>query len=272
MLLVMTFCNFPMPAAGIVLSLLCFLLIPESAQAAKPCHLSAGLNEQNSQSKHDHHTDVESWQQLHQELYLLLAKSSDCSLHFVYLPWSRALQLLKIGELDLLLTVSKNKEREGYADFIGSHYNEESVLILRRDLTHKVQQLSDFIALQEQIGVMRYGYFGEKFEQLKTHGLEARLLYVSTLQQKLELLSHGRVAGIIEDRAQFKAWLNYQPQADKIYKEHLLIHSNPVYFAASIRSMSQQQRDHLRQSWAKVYGSDAHRDILSKYGWSLPSD
>lgn len=268
MLLVMILCNLLKPI-GLVLCLTSLLLTSLSVQAHPPCHFSAGLNEQSNQPDHDHHTDIASWQELHQELYLLLARSSGCSLNFVFLPWSRALQQLQSGELDLLLTVSKNEERQHYADFIGIHYNEEAILILRRDLTYQVHQLRDLLALDGQIGVMRFGYFGEAFEQLRTQGLESKLLFVSTLQQKLDLLTHGRVAGIIEDRAQYRAWLKYQPEAEKIYKEHLLIHSNPAYFAASISSMSQQQRDHLRQSWAKVYGNAEHQAILSRYGWPL---
>lgn len=268
MLLVMIIFNVFKPA-GLVFCLTCLLLNSLSVRADPTCHFSAGLNEQSSLPDHDHHTDIASWQELHQELYMLLARSSGCSLHFVFLPWSRALQQLQSGELDLLLTVSKNEERQHYADFIGIHYNEEAILILRRDLTYQVHQLRDLIALDGQIGVMRFGYFGETFEQLRAEGLESRLLFVSTLQQKLDLLTHGRVAGIIEDRAQYRAWLKYQPQADKIYKEHLLIHSNPAYFAASISSMSLQQRDHLRQSWAKVYGTAEHQAILSRYGWPL---
>ena len=271
MLLVMIIFNLLKPA-GLVLCLTCILLTSLSVRAHPPCHFSAGLNEQSSQSEHDNHTDVASWHHLHQQLYLLLAKSSGCSLHFVYIPWSRALQQLQSGELDLLLTVSKNEERQYFADFIGIHYNEESVLILRRDLSYQVHQLQDLTVLKGQIGVMRFGYFGEAFERLKSEGLESRLLFVTTLQQKLDLLSHGRVAGIIEDRAQYRAWLKHQPEAEKIYKEHLLIHSNPAYFAASISSMSQQQRDHLRQSWAKVYGGKEHQAILSKYGWPLHSE
>jgi polar amino acid transport system substrate-binding protein len=271
MLLVMILLSFRKPI-GLFLCLTSLLLTNPSVRADPPCHFSAGLNEQISQPDHDHHTDIASWQELHQELYLLLARSSGCSLNFVFLPWSRALQQLQSGELDLLLTVSKNEERQYFADFIGIHYNEESVLILRRDLSYQVHQVRDLIALEGQIGVMRFGYFGETFERLKSEGLESRLLFVTTLQQKLDLLSHGRVAGIIEDRAQYRAWLKYQPEANKIYEEHLLIHSNPAYFAASISSMSQQQRDHLRQSWAKVYGNAEHRAILATYGWSLDSD
>lgn len=268
MLLMMIVFNFLKPA-GLVLCLTCILLTSLSVRADPPCHFSAGLNEQSNQTDHDHHTDIASWQELHQELYLLLARSSGCSLNFVFLPWSRALQQLQSGELDLLLTVSKNQDRQRYADFIGIHYNEEAILVLRRDLIFKVKQLQHLIALEDQIGVMRFGYFGEAFEQLRTEGLESRLLFVSTLQQKLDLLTHGRVAGIIEDRAQYRAWLKYQPEADKIYKEHLLVHSNPAYFAASINSMNQQQRDHLRQSWAKVYGNAEHQTILSRFGWPL---
>lgn len=270
MLLVMILYNVPKPA-GLVLCLTCLLLTNLSVRADLPCHFSAGLNEQSIQGEHGH-TDIASWQELHQDLYLLLARSSGCSLSFVFLPWSRALQQLQSGELDLLLTVSKNEERQHYADFIGIHYNEESILILRRDLSYQVHQLQDLIALEGQIGVMRFGYFGEIFERLRAEGLESQLLLVSTLQQKLDLLKHGRVAGIIEDRAQYRAWLKYQSDADKIYQEHLLVYSNPAYFAASIRGMSQQQRDHLRQSWAKVYGGAEHQAILSKYGWSLRSD
>lgn len=207
---------------------------------------------------------------LNRELLNLLATTANCKLVMIKVPWSRGLALLKTGELALMMTMSESTERRQFFDFIGSHYMEEVILILHKDYVNTVKNLSDIINLPGQVAVLRDGFYGETFKQLQQNSkYTEKLLYANNVPHKMSLLEHKRVIGLIEERHQYQLWANQNPIQARFYREHLVLNRNPVYFAASRKGLTQQQRDHLRKSWGKVYGSEAHITILAKYGWSL---
>lgn len=237
-----------------------------AAQVQPDCILSVPIIE--SQYKNTH--QAKKLTALNRELLKLLATTANCELVMIKVPWSRGLALLKTGELSLMMTMSESSERSLFFDFIGSHYIEEVILILHKDYAGKVKHLSDIINLPGQVAVLRDGFYGETFKQLqKNSEYSEKLLYANNVPHKMSLLEHKRVIGLIEERHQYQLWAAQNPLQASLYREHLVVNLNPVYFAASRKGLTQQQRDHLRQSWAKVYGSDAHMAILAKYGWSL---
>lgn len=123
---------------------------------------------------------------------------------------------------------------------------------------------------QGQVAVLRDGFYGEAFAQLQLQpAFRDKLLYTNNVPQKLSLLEHKRIIGLIEERSQFKQWAKHHAAMAGNFTEHLVINRNPVYFAVSRKGLSPQQRDLLRQSWARVYGSAAHKAILARYGWPL---
>ena len=244
-----------------------FTLFSSATLAKMPpdCVLSVPIIE--SQYKNTH--QAKKLAALNRELLELLATTANCRLVMIKVPWSRGLALLKTGELSLMMTMSESTERSLFFDFIGSHYMEEVILILHKDYADRVKSISDIINLPEQVAVLRDGFYGETFKQLqKNSKYSEKLLYANNVPHKMSLLEHKRVIGLIEERHQYQLWAVQHPAQASLYTEHLVVNRNPVYFAASRKGLTQQQRDHLRQSWAKIYGSDAHIAILTKYGWS----
>lgn len=247
---------------------LCLILFSfiSAVQAQSNCALSVPIIE----SQYKDNNKAKKLADLNLDLLQLLAATADCELFLIKVPWSRALTMLKTGDLSLMMTLSESAERRQFFDFIGSHYMEEVVLIIHKDHLGKVKNISDIINLPGQVAVLRDGFYGETFKQLqKNSEYSEKLLYANNVPHKMNLLEHKRVIGLIEERHQYQLWASQNPITARSYKEHLVLNRNPVYFAASRKGLTQQQRDHLRQSWLKVYGSDAHLAILSKYGWSL---
>lgn len=235
-----------------------------AAQSGPDCTLKVPIIE----SQYKSNDQAVGLAQLNQDLLRLFAASANCELRLIKLPWSRAIAQLRSGELDLMMTMSKSVEREQYADFIGSHYIEEVILILHNDYLSLVRKLSDISDLPGQVAVLRNGFYGEMFDHLQTNSkFREKLLYTNNVPQKLSLLEHRRIVGLVEERTQYQLWAKHHPELSRHLTEHLVVNRNPVYFAASRKGVSQQQRDHLRRSWAKVVGSDAHKAILAKYGW-----
>ena len=233
------------------------------------CHLVAHLNE-NKETVAKEGLILPRWYDLHHRLLTLLTDEAGCTLEVIGSPWSRSLTLLQQGKIDLMLTMSYTKERDQYADFIGSHYMEESVLVVHKDYAAKIQQLADIRALPGSIGVLRDAYYGEAFEQIKTEPTyQAFLQYANSLTQKLNMLQRHRVLGMIEDKTQFLEWSREYPDLAATYQLTLTLHRAPVYIVASRSGLSEARRQRLHQAWQRVYGKEAHLAILAEFGWSL---
>lgn len=254
------------------------MLLPLSAMAVQapapksPCHLVAHLNETPATATAEGLT-LPGWFDLHQRILRLLTDEAGCTLAVVGSPWSRSLSLLKSGDIDLMLTVSYTEERNQYADFIGAHYMEESVLVLEKRYASRIKHLSDIVLLPGFVGVLRDAYYGEEFERIKQDpAFQPYLLYANTLTQKLNMLKRQRVLGMIEDNTQFIGWQRQYPELAQHYQKVLTLHRAPVYIVASREGVSEGMRQHLKQSWQKVYGSPAHLAILAEFGWSLDAE
>lgn len=243
-----------------------------TAKPAEPCHLLAHLNEMPEMADAEELT-LPRWYALHHRFLLLLTDEAGCRLQVTSSPWSRSLNLLKSGDIDLMLTMSYTEERNQFADFIGVHYMEESVLVIDKQYANRIRQLTDLTLLPGFIGILRDAYYGDAFELIKADpNYQPYLLFTNSLTQKLNMLKRQRVLGSIEDKAQFLAWGRQYPELAKRYQIVLTLHKAPVYIVASRRGLSEAQRQHLKQSWAKIYGSAAHRAILTEFGWSLDGD
>lgn len=245
------------------------LVSGSTAAAPSACHLKAHLNETPETAKAEGLT-LPRWFELHQRILKLLTDEAGCSLEVVGSPWSRSLNLLKSGEIDLMLTMSYTDERNVFAEFIGVHYMEESVLVLDKQYASRIRKLSDIVLLPGFIGVLRDAYYGQEFESIKADATyQPYLLYANSLTQKLNMLKRQRVLGSIEDKAQFIQWGLQYPELAQRYQIVLSLYRAPVYIAASRQGVSAELRQHLKDSWAKVYGSPAHLAILAEFGWSL---
>lgn len=233
------------------------------------CHLIAHLNESPDQVQQAGLV-MPHWYDLHHRLLKLLTDKANCELTVVGSPWPRSLALLERGEIHLVLTMSYTKEREKFADFIGPHYIEESVLVLDKHYATKVQDLRDIVFLPGTIGVLRDGFYGEEFaSMLRDPQFSEHLLFAGSLTQKLNMLQRGRVIGTIEDKTQFLEWSRAYPELAKRYVQVLTLYRNPVYIVASRKGVPLELRERLKLAWKEIYGSPEHLKILQEFGWSL---
>ncbi len=246
-------------------------LLPAQAAttAPAPCHLVAHLNESKELTTAAG-LQLPRWYDLHHRLLKLLTDKAGCSLEVVGSPWPRSLALLREGKIDLMLTMSYTLEREQYADFIGPHYLEETVLVLDKQYLPKVKKLSDILLLPGAVGVLRDAWYGDEFAQVSLETeFQPYLQYANSLTQKLNLLQKERVVGMLEDKTQYLEWSRTYPDLATRYKIAFRLNSNPVYIVASRKGVPFAVRERLRHAWYQVYGGPEHRAILNECGWGL---
>jgi len=248
---------------------------PMQSPTGQPCTLVADLTESDQLSAVGEITastaqGLSKWYALHYRLLQLLADHVGCTLTVQVNPWSRSLALLRSGDVHLMLTVSHTKERESYADFIGPHYLEETVLVADKKYRTQIRQLADITRLPGPVAVLRDAWYGEEFAMLSQQpAFAAFLQYTNNLGQKLDLLKRGRAPAIVEERSQFLQWVELNPELNERYVIVLTLNRAPVYIVASRAGVPLALRQRLKSAWQSIYGGPAHLAILQEFGWKL---
>jgi polar amino acid transport system substrate-binding protein len=187
------------------------LLCPGFAGAAQPCRLKVGWEEWFPlfYRQNGHFQGSE---------YQLLSELSDaagCQLEFIEVPWIRALQQLRNGELDMLYGASRNTEREAFARFSKAYRQERMVLVVR---AHKTQSSPGEVSLRawlaepgahgqpRTLGLIRGFYYGDTLDPLvRAPADSTRRLEVRWDQQLHQVLTHGRIDGYLVEASVARA-------------------------------------------------------------------
>lgn len=148
------------------------------------------------------------------ELLNRLASQAGCTLEFVEVPWIRALQLLKQGQLDMLYGASRTAERETFARFSQSYRQEQMVLVVRATDSAPPDELSLLAWLAERnpdgqskrFGLILGFYYGDHLEPiLRAPSRSAQRLEVRWDQQLQQMLQHWRIDGYLVEASVARA-------------------------------------------------------------------
>ncbi len=162
-----------------------------------------------------------------------LVENAGCTLTTIEAPWARGLKMLKTGEVDLMLNMSKNKLREEYYHFIGPLRIERIRLVSKKNslsLIHSWEQLKRLDAI---LVLQRGSYFGKKFEGILDNNikLKTKLRELADNDIGIKFLNTGRVDALVVDEIFID---NLPKEIKNLLDIHpLIINSDPIYYAFS---------------------------------------
>lgn len=246
----------------------CTKLAAATAQpaVAAACQLSMQVQHFPPRMIKTEHAGQTHWRGFNVDLFRLLVSKIGCQPVFQELPWGRSLLLLQQGELAAMSNMSLNPERQQYAEFIGPFLLEQIVAVGPVGLTSQVASMASLRKYAQNIGLMQGIYYGPEFALVSQEPvLAAKLVYVSTNQQKLQLLYSGRVQVVFEDL------LNYQllRQAGQIdaaqFQPLFTLYRNGVYFAFSKKKVPAAQLQQLQQAWQQLLASGELWQLQQQY-------
>ncbi|WP_234401216.1 substrate-binding periplasmic protein [Pseudoalteromonas sp. T1lg23B] len=248
------------PSIGLSLLLLSCVL-----NASTPhCEFIVRFENYSAQSQQDaqmrwHGLDVDFAKSLLQEM--------DCGYRFVSVPWGRALKMLELGEIDLMLSVSKTAQRMRFAYFIGPQRMENIVFATNTKRPFYVQSLEQLFSLAMPVAIQRGAYYGEAFEKRMKQEVDSedKFTYVPDNQRKLHLLRHGRISGFLEEKYNIIYQVQHNPDFIEIEIAPLVVNSEPVYIAVSKESVSRAQIEQLKEAFERLRSSGKLAQILKKY-------
>jgi len=213
-----------------------------------------------------------SWQGYNVELFTALSQSVGCQATIIDVPWARALNLLKQGELTVMSNMSHNAERERFAHFIGPHRYDQMLLIGQRQWLGTFKTLDDLAAHKAPIVLMQGVYYGEKFAALlpapSAHHMApspSRWVFVTSNAQKIDMLAGGRVELSVEDELTLQQLYRQQRLDPALIVPLLTLEKNAVYFAFSRQQITDEQATLLQHAWQRIERDGTVQRITSKY-------
>jgi len=178
-----------------------------------------------------------------------LIESADCKLKIIEAPWARGLEMLKVGEVDLMLNMTKNRLREKYYHFIGPQRTERIRLVSKKNSLALISSWQQLKTLDAVFTLQRGSYFGVRFKNILKENtmLKTKLRELANNEIGLTLLAMGRADALVVD----ELYINDQPKEIKdLYDVHpLIINSNPVYYALSKANFDQSQIEKIQRAF-----------------------
>ncbi len=188
-----------------------------------------------------------------------------CKVEYRSVPWARALRLLENGEIDMMGLMSITEERKKIAYFIGPNYIETIRLFVKKDSDYNIQKHEDLKNLPRKILLERGAYYGEKIEQLlKNVDFKKNIQWTSRTAlttANIERVKTGRVSGFFSHvkpgaLKNITLELKYHP---------FVIHSNPVYFGLSKKSVNPSMQKRLKEALKGLRERGEFERIEKKY-------
>ena len=211
------------------------------------------------------------WHGIAVELAQKMVSAAGCQIEILDLPWQRALDMLKKGELQMLPLITANPYRESFMHFIGPMGMEQIVFVAQSQLAQSINKPDDLKTFPGLIGKTKGTEYAEKIEKLiNDPSVRERVVDNVSDANKIEMLLIERIGGAFEERAVAQYYFHNDILDPEEHEICLTFLPNPVYFGLSEQSTSTDILVRLRDAWRTMLAEEDVSLIYDKYGITMP--
>ena len=180
------------------------------------------------------------WTGLDVELAEAVVKDAGFTIEFIELSWSRALNAMQTGDIDMMMNLTRTADREVFIKFFGPARISKRVLVVRKEnLDLKISSLDDLVEASRRTKLS----FGIQKDAKYSAAFDTRLTADPVFAQSFDVASQGstlhkRVAGghnlgFFEDENYVVHQLQNNPNFRALALHSFTLASDPVYFGLS---------------------------------------
>ena len=207
------------------------------------------------------------WHGMSIEFAEVLLGEAGCTPIYLKRPWERSFELLKSGDLDLMLNLSITPEREQFLHFIGPQRDESIMLVVKRNTDYQIHSLDDLKKLPRGIGFESGSFYGDAFTAKfnSDPAFAAKFEAVPRAEQNIHKLRSNRISAFLGDAYS----VTYRIRKDKLYQDAKLlpypINQDWVYFGFSKQSVSAELLARLQRAFDQAQAEGRFERILQRY-------
>lgn len=185
------------------------------------------------------------------------------------MPFKRYVNSVKFGEVDVIMSASRNAEREAFSYFSVPYRREQMVLFVstrQLDLKH-VDSLPVLVHSGARVALGRGMWLGGELSSLreKNRGFRDKTLMIDSYPAMLRAILAGRVDGLIGDSIGVRFLIAEAGLETQVTEAPLVVNDNNVHFMFSRKSVSINDVALINGELEKFVGSPEHRAILARY-------
>ncbi len=211
------------------------------------------------------------WTGLDVEITEAILKDAGITPEFVELPWSRALAMLKTGEVEIMCNLSKTAERSEFVNWVGpERFSQMALIVLKKDVNMNIRTLDELIKksdeMNKRIAVQQNAFYGQIFKDrlAKDTAFADHFVVVPEAQQFAPMLQKGRILGFFEETTNIKYKIKKDPVFAAFAINSFVIYKEPVYLGIS-KKVPDAVLKRLQQSYMKLENNGGLDKIRNKY-------
>lgn len=213
------------------------------------------------------------WTGLDVELTRALLNEAGFTPDFVRLPWSRALEYMKTGEIQLMMNVSKTDERSEFMYWIGPERVSRMVLAVKAGNEGlPITTLDDFplVAAQQntRFGIQQDVFYSPEFnDRLNAPDFAAGFELVPQHSLNPNKVLTGHILGFFEEETFLKYMIQQSPEYAGLALHPFVLTQEEVYFGISKKGVSEEARERLQAAYTRLEQNGTFEEIRTR-NWS----
>ncbi len=217
--------------------------------------------------------DDGNWTGVDVELTRAIIEKAGFEVEFIDLPWTRGVQYLKNGKVDMIPGFAVNDERKAYTQWIGPHRNVTVVLVVKKGNTDMpIKSLDDMISIAKERGKL-FGhqdraFWSKEYNDRLEHDAEFRAAFEIVYKGKLNLikLREDRVLGFFEIKGAILYRINHDPKYAGLAIHPFVLDSRPTYIGVGKHILPDKFKK-LEQAYQILEQDGTLQKIREKWGY-----
>jgi polar amino acid transport system substrate-binding protein len=207
------------------------------------------------------------WSGMDVEFIQALLDTAGCSYQFVDVSFAKGINLMKTGQVDLVLNLSQTVKRTPFIHFVGPYRREVFKIVSRKNKMKLIDDWKDLEQLKATLIIQRGAFLGGRLNATldKNTALKRRMVELPDNETRIELLKRGKVDGFFAEGIYLSEQLANNADFRDFQVHPLVIHSAPVYYGFSKVGMSKKAMNKIRRAFAKLAKSKRLQQIEAKY-------
>ena len=209
------------------------------------------------------------WTGIDVELGRALAEAAGLSVEFLELPWSRALESMKKGTLDLMMNLSRTPEREKFMHFIGPERVVSMVLVVKEGSESlPVVTMDDLLKVSEQedrqFGIQQDLFYSQEFnERLRDPAFAKHFDAVVDPALNPRKVLGDRILGFFEDKTAMAYEIAKNPAYEGLAIHPFVLEEEEVYFGIS-KKITLEKLAALEDAYQKLEADGTFESIRQR--------
>ena len=194
------------------------------------------------------------------EILKELGRRTGVTYSYLACPWKRCVEMARQGNIDLITSFGRNRERESFAHFLGPPYkSDKMVFYKKKNKPFKVSAYRDLYRFK--IGSMRGSTYFKRFDDDK----RLDRINVALNTQLPEMLFNDRIDLMIGFEIPTDYFIRSQGYKGQFEKLNFRIDGAPAFFAMPKLSNKMQYMDLLTTEIGKMVQEGKNDRIIQKY-------